>query len=415
MRSLLITVYFSVFFGCFFGKAQSVSTINGSSVTSIPTAPANISQFEVRGKLITQNSTLTTPTNLTQTGSFDVTARWNSMGNLNSGSQTLNGVRTQTNGRGLAWGHLVPNGGSVSNPFIEWIGNSGASIIPGNLEFNYALSPTNVTRVQTFAIQPVTPLPPFNFNAYAYAQPNCLLGQLQSGAFGGFSSSDKWVGIGNVTTSGSSYIGTRVQANRTNLITGVESSAAFVQFNATGNLQFRGEDVATSTLTEVMSMNVDGRINMGSNAAILPLPNTTNYNLYVSGRSTGIPPSPTDPATALSVGLYARPSAGENLNVAVYGEAFSGAGRNIGIYGTVTNNLSATDYAGFFNGQVSASSYITASDKRLKKDIKTETSAIEKIMLLKPVSYTYDKSVSKWMNLEYERTSHGFIDRKSVV
>ena len=94
-----------------------------------PTAPVlGLSQLEVQGRLFTQNS-ITNPTGVQITGNFGTTARWNSMRNLNVGTggltQTLNGLRTQTNGRALAWGHTIPNGGSVSNPLIN-----GAATVP---------------------------------------------------------------------------------------------------------------------------------------------------------------------------------------------------------------------------------------------------------------------------------------------
>lgn len=77
------------------------------------------------------------------TGNFGTTARWNSLGNLNAGTQTLNGLRTQTNARGLVFGHSINNTTSVvSNPFIQWIGNvAGASVQPGDLDFIVADNP----------------------------------------------------------------------------------------------------------------------------------------------------------------------------------------------------------------------------------------------------------------------------------
>ena len=85
---------------------HGLSQVNvGTNLTnSLPlTTPANISQLETRGRLITQNAfvgTGTIPINL-QTGSFSTNARWNSMGSLNAGSQILNGFRTQTDCRAL--------------------------------------------------------------------------------------------------------------------------------------------------------------------------------------------------------------------------------------------------------------------------------------------------------------------------
>ena len=119
----------------------------GVSLTNVAplTNPIDISQLEIRGRLITQNSFLGTGVipAAQQTGNFGTTARWNSLGNLNAGTQTLNGLRTQTNGRGLVLGYSINNSTStLSNPFIQWIGNvTNASVQPGDLDFIVADNP----------------------------------------------------------------------------------------------------------------------------------------------------------------------------------------------------------------------------------------------------------------------------------
>ena len=170
--------------------------------------------------MITQNAFvgLGNPPAGQQTGEFGTSARWNSMGNLDFNAvtpnltQTLNGIRTQTNGRGLAWGHSIPapgqpNAGIVSNSFIEIIGNNTATpAVPttiddlqnlgsssGNLDFRYAESPSgaNSARRTALTIQPVTNiLGAPQFDAFTYARANCLIGQLQTGKYGGLSCTD---------------------------------------------------------------------------------------------------------------------------------------------------------------------------------------------------------------------------------
>ena len=205
MKHLISTVYLAVFFSCFFGKAQISRNFNAVPSNANPqTQPANISQFEVSGRLITQNAFVGTTAipAAQQTGSFGTTARWNSMGSLTTPGatgQTLNGFRSQTNGRGLTMGFSVANtGGTLSNPFIEIIGgNTAAPSVTttvddlqnlgsssGNLDFRYAESPTgaNSARRTAFTIQPVVNLPNGpQFDAFSYARANCLIGQLQSG------------------------------------------------------------------------------------------------------------------------------------------------------------------------------------------------------------------------------------------
>jgi hypothetical protein len=114
----------------------------GTNLTnSLPaTTPANISQLETRVRLITQNF-YNSPTSVQTTGNFGNTARWNSMGSLNAGTQILNGFRSQTDGRGLTMGYTV-TGTTLSNPTIQWIGNvTSASVTSGDLEFRVADNP----------------------------------------------------------------------------------------------------------------------------------------------------------------------------------------------------------------------------------------------------------------------------------
>ncbi len=134
-----------------FGQAVEGTIPTGSPVT---TSPAGLSLLEVQSRLITQNS-VTGATGTQVTGSFTANARWNSMGNLSAGSQTLNGFRTQTDGRALATGFTVPSGGSVSNPFIQWGGNNSLSPVvdPGDLEFRSFTDPTSASSDLRFSIR----------------------------------------------------------------------------------------------------------------------------------------------------------------------------------------------------------------------------------------------------------------------
>jgi hypothetical protein len=246
MKKFLFTVYATVSLGCFFGKAQVTRSSTIVSQPSIPqTLPLNISQFEVSGKLITQNGyvgILGIPGGQ-RTGEFGTTARWNSMGNLDFNvttpnlTQSLNGIRTQTNGRGIAWGHSIPapgqnNAGVLSNPFIEWIGNSGSNVTPGNLEFKYALSPTGAAaaRVPIFTMAPSpSPFAP----AICYAENNTLLGQLRAGNFGSFTTNDSWSATGDVTTQNFETYGTRHQFEGLTLNTAIiKDLFTFNSYNA---------------------------------------------------------------------------------------------------------------------------------------------------------------------------------------
>jgi hypothetical protein len=158
MKKVLITVYATIFFfSCLLVKAQVTrSNTNVSQPVNPQTIPVNISQLEVSGRLITQNAFVGTgaiPT-AQQTGNFGNTARWNSMGSLNAGTQTLNGFRTQTDGRGLVLGYSINNSTTaLSNPFIQWGGNVNSTVSPGNLEFRSFTDPTAVNALHRLSMR----------------------------------------------------------------------------------------------------------------------------------------------------------------------------------------------------------------------------------------------------------------------
>ncbi len=93
MNFALVTEIISKSYGeAFEGTIPSNNSIN----TLLP----NISLVEVQERLLTQNS-ITNPLGTQRTGSFATNSRWNSMRNLIAPSQTLNGFRTQTDGRAI--------------------------------------------------------------------------------------------------------------------------------------------------------------------------------------------------------------------------------------------------------------------------------------------------------------------------
>ena len=172
------------------------------------------------------------------------------------------------------------------------------------------------------------------------------------------------------------------------------------------SLRFKG-DLGTAIPNDIMKISADGRIFTGVDPfnnyfGLPPLPPPSiNYNLFVSGKQNNGDPT--------GIGLYVRPSKAAGRQVGIYAEAFGSVANNtIGIYSGVVNP-GQFDYAASFNGDVLINGVNIGSDKRLKKDIKQENNAIEKIMKLNPVSYKYDKNASKWLNFEFSKTSHGFI------
>jgi hypothetical protein len=91
-------------------------------------------------------------------------------------------------------------------------------------------------------------------------------------------------------------------------------------------------------------------------------------------------------------------SSGSTGGNGVYGFNTSTAGNGvlghtnlggIAIYGDNTD--SAVGWAGLFNGDVSARSYTSTSDARLKKDVKDLNLSIDQLMRFRPVSYKWIK------------------------
>ena len=111
----------------------------------------------------------------------------------------------------------------------------------------------------------------------------------------------------------------------------------------------------------------------------------TNYNVGVYGQA--------DSAGVTGVGVLAISSRARSSNYGVYADAFGGGHQN---------------WAGYFVGNVFSTGSFVPSDAKLKRNIKTEESALQKIMQLRPVSYEYKTDEFIYMRLP-EKTQHGFV------
>jgi hypothetical protein len=111
----------------------------------------------------------------------------------------------------------------------------------------------------------------------------------------------------------------------------------------------------------------------------------TNYNVGVYGQA--------DSAGITGLGMLAISSNGRSSNYGIYADAFGGGHQN---------------WAGYFVGNVFTTGSYLPSDEKLKRNIRTEESALQKIMQLRPVSYEYKTEEFKAMRLP-ENTQHGFV------
>jgi Chaperone of endosialidase len=82
---------------------------------------------------------------------------------------------------------------------------------------------------------------------------------------------------------------------------------------------------------------------------------------------------------------------------------------NWAIYSRATSSIATSwNAAGYFDGDVWANNFFLISDRKVKKDIKTENEALATIMKLRPVNYTMNKGET---NIETfgKKLQHGFI------
>lgn len=112
----------------------------------------------------------------------------------------------------------------------------------------------------------------------------------------------------------------------------------------------------------------------------------------------------------IAVGAYAvagSDTIGQNYGISARASSNTN-GVNYGIYSEASNG--ATNYAGFFNGNVTVTgTFSNPSDVKLKSNIKELNNALPLIRQLKPVEYEYKKEFSgKGLNLP-QNHQYGFI------
>jgi Chaperone of endosialidase/Secretion system C-terminal sorting domain len=111
-----------------------------------------------------------------------------------------------------------------------------------------------------------------------------------------------------------------------------------------------------------------------------------------------------------NIGVQGIVEAG-SANYGVWGQvpgtkdAFRGSG-NYAVFGTCPQGFNS--YAGFFQGDVFATGLYQGSDRKLKTNIATETNMLDLLQQLNPVTYQYNTSAFKGLNLSSDK-QHGLI------
>lgn len=153
--------------------------------------------------------------------------------------------------------------------------------------------------------------------------------------------------------------------------------------------------------------NADGAINGNENRGTIGYANGTtptgkNYGITGAARGSDV--------FNIAVGAYSElgnTTNGNNYGVSARASSITTTGTNYGVYSEASNG--ATNYAGFFNGDVTITgTFVFPSDRKLKKDVKPFNSALEKINALTPVTYFYKSKNIAGINLP-SNLQYGFI------
>lgn len=335
--TLLITLFFATI--CI-AQNQSDGFVQSSIFSPIPQQFSGGEIFRFDNGLVTQ---------LDAGSSFGFTnSRWFSIGRLNTGTQTVYGLRFQLPNRAITLGYQDIND---ANPRMQWIG--GSSFSGTDLEFRAANSFTSTTSTLVATMT--------NDGRTFFGQPLSL--------------SDIKVGIDYTDAGVSNKAGIAIENK-----TGSSGTATGVRIiNNAGGYGMRGIDITQSGST-FASTGINIRMN--------------NSATFYSGVDAFISKQGSSTSTFGST-YGVRGSISSTSPTSSFGAA---------IYGVTTKNTNW--YAGYFDGPVVVNGTFTSSDKKLKEEIQDEENILEKVMELNAVTYKFKKNDQ--LNLPDE-LQHGFL------
>lgn len=342
-------------FNCSFGQTNfSAGNVFSPIPVVTPAAPSEIFRFR--------------PGNVTQldsgTGFNFTSSRWFSMGSVPAGTQTFYGLRFQMPNRGFVMGY---SNLTAVNPVIQWIGTS-ANL--GNLEF----------RVASAFGAPGAPAPDL-LVATMTSFGNTVFGDLAN--FAVPSSTSAKVGI-----TSNNPISLDVKGGNTAGIQ-VDSSILGIKITSSNT----GADIVAKVKGIKIAVS-DGSDTFG--AEIETTGNTNSSGIKIFSK-----------AIVSALGVDAIAVNGTTSNIGVLGKTLGTALFEAGIYGQTP--VSSNRWAGYFDGNVFTTGNYLPSDSKLKSNIKKEINATERLMMLNPVTYMYNK-ISE-INLPTEN-QHGFISQE---
>lgn len=274
-----------------------------------------------------------------------------------------------------------------------------------------------------------------------------VITQLQTGVDFTFGATDRWLSLGQVAAGSQTFYGSRFQYDGRAFVTGYSSASPntprieWIHNGSTtaGNLEFRTASSFTSaTSTLVASMTPLGNTYFGDISLFNPFGNTATspkVGVLTNG-TTGLDIRNISTVALLNspTGIFvdiqhnssngaamAAKCGGGQSSVAITGKA-QGSQSSIGVQGSASINTlfgagiygtgaaGTNVYAGFFDGDIltTAGSFIP-SDAKLKQNVVEEANVLNRIALLRPVSYTY-KNVNGIVLGQGEQ--HGFISQE---
>ncbi|MEM6515886.1 MAG: tail fiber domain-containing protein [Bacteroidota bacterium] len=273
-------------------------------------------------------------------------SRWFSLGRVNTGSQSVYGLRFQLPNKSAIFGYQDIND---VNPKIQWVG-TGSSL--GDLEFRVAdsFTSTNSSLVATMNNE----------------------GKTQFGR------------VRNVANPLQPPLA-KVEIDNSN---NPNDSRAY-------GLRINSDNAATNTVTAwgmFVTTQSASSINRGASFTTKGGTSSIGLDLTTDGNtnSTGIK-SQVNTGTSDRIGILGRTLGSGTFTAAIHGELSFPA----------TNS-----FAGYFDGDVFTTGSYLPSDEKLKENVSEELTALEKIKSLRPVTYNYRKITE--LNLS-EKKQHGFI------
>ena len=328
-----------------------------------------------------------------------------------------------------------------------------------NLTFGQATSNQSITQVLPAITNPIS-----GFNGEIFRFRSGIVTQFDDGNNFDLSPTSplnsRWFSLGNIRTSAPTVTparnayGLRFQAGAKALTFGYQNVNDPLNINpriewigtgaALGNLEFRVANSFTSTVsTLVATMLNNGStvfgtqiLNPNNAKVVVQAGQDAGFNIESSSVRSSLNINQLSPGTSNTVcaninsrssssstdnsGLNVRTEGGGgaigitsatfnvvNRSLAIFGRTQGTAQAEYAIYGSTP--IGTNRFAGYFDGNVFYSGALTPSDKKLKNKINQETSVLEKIDKLNPVTYEY-KEITE-MNLP-NGNQHGFISQE---